>query len=52
MHMLIIIAAFAFAAVTPYLGALPRASGDLIEGLDVEDAAPIVEPEAEGDQRG
>jgi len=41
MHLLIIVAAFAFMALTPYLHALPRSSDDsaqAIEQVDVADA--------------
>jgi len=51
MHLFIIIAAFAFAAVTPYLGALPRVSGDIIEIMDDEPAASLAEPDSEGDHQ-
>lgn len=50
MRVLIIVAAFTFAALTPYLGALPRSGADLAELLDeegVSSAADAVEEEAQ-----
>jgi hypothetical protein len=45
MRVLIILAAFTFAALTPYLGALPR--GGAMDLLDVEDPAPSAAEEVE-----
>ena len=43
MHMLVVLCAFAFAAVTPFLSALPPSNGDVIQSIDDDDSDPGVD---------
>lgn len=45
MHLWLVLAAFALAAVTPFIGALPRDSGDFIQ----EDSSDSVAPDERQD---
>ncbi len=47
MHLWLVLAAFALAAVTPFIGALPRDSGDFIQAL--EDSSDSVAPDERQD---
>ncbi|MBL8543837.1 MAG: hypothetical protein JNJ63_08490 [Hyphomonadaceae bacterium] len=41
MHLWLVLAAFALAAVTPFIGALPRGGGDIVQSAeDAGDAGP------------
>lgn len=48
MHMLVVLFAFAFTAVTPFLGALPRSNGDFIQSIDDDDADSGVDEDDSG----
>lgn len=49
MHMWIVIAAFAFAAVTPYLGAPSRS--DVAQIMDEQGETDVAAEESDGDER-
>ncbi len=48
MNPLIIVVAFAFVALTPYMHALPRSGGDSVQALDQSDAGEA--DEEDGDE--
>ena len=47
MHPLIILVAFAFVALTPYMHALPRSNGDSVQIVDQSDAGDAGEEDSD-----